>query len=145
LFQFPESFHYEKEERLYLDMLLQRMFDIPVVVEIRNTKWQNDNVYNALRERNIGWCITDNPSLKNLPKLDFISTGDIAYIRFHAAMARLYLPFSIYASPRLKNSSAVVGAFPQNVKFTEVIANSKAITTKCFLAFIINPLLKLKF
>ena len=90
LFQFPESFHYEKEERLYLDTLLKEVSDIPVVVEMRNMQWQNDNVYNALRERKTGWCITDNPDLKNLPKPDFICTGDIAYIRFHGRNAAMW-------------------------------------------------------
>jgi len=83
LFQFPESYHYEKEERLYLDNLLKEVSDIPIVVEMRNVKWQNENVYNALKERNVGWCITDNPSLKNLLKLEYITTSDIAYMRFH--------------------------------------------------------------
>jgi len=90
LFQFPESFHYDKHERLYLDMLLKEMSDVPIVVEMRNTKWQNEQVYNALRERKIGWCITDNPNLSNLPKLDYICTSDIAYIRFHGRNAAMW-------------------------------------------------------
>ena len=44
LFQFPESFHYEKERRVYLDLLLKEVSDIPVVVEMRNSKWQNEAV-----------------------------------------------------------------------------------------------------
>jgi uncharacterized protein YecE (DUF72 family) len=87
LFQFPESFHYEKDERLYLDAFMQEIKDVPVVVEMRNVKWQNEQVYNAMRQRGIGWCITDNPALKNLPKQDFIFTSDIAYIRFHGRNA----------------------------------------------------------
>ena len=83
LLQFPESFHYEKDERIYLDQLLKEFIEIPVVVEMRNTKWQNDQVYNTLRQYKTGWCITDNPSLKNLPKLEYTATGDIAYMRFH--------------------------------------------------------------
>jgi uncharacterized protein YecE (DUF72 family) len=83
LFQFPESFHYEKEERLYLDLLLKEINDIPIVVEMRNVKWQNDQVYNALRERNTGWCITDSPFV--LPDINDVwhLTSDIAYMRFH--------------------------------------------------------------
>jgi uncharacterized protein YecE (DUF72 family) len=88
LFQFPESFHYEKEERLYLDCLLKETGDIPVVVEMRNALWQNDHVYNALRQRKAGWCITDNPNLKNLLKLDYVCTSDIAYLRFHGRNAK---------------------------------------------------------
>lgn len=90
LLQFPESFHYEKEERLYLDLLLKELSDIPVVLEMRNIKWQNEQVYNTLRERNIGWCITDNPGLNNLPKLEYICTSDIAYIRFHGRNAAMW-------------------------------------------------------
>jgi uncharacterized protein YecE (DUF72 family) len=90
LFQFPESFHYEKTERLYLDGLLKDISDIPVVVEMRNIQWQNDQVYNALRQRNVGWCITDNPSLKNLMKLDYVITSDIAYVRFHGRNADMW-------------------------------------------------------
>jgi len=57
---------------------------------MRNTQWQNDKVYNALRERGTGWCITDNPNLQNLMKLDFICTSEIAYIRFHGRNARMW-------------------------------------------------------
>ena len=90
LFQFPQSFHYEKEERLYLDALLKETADIPVVVEMRNVKWQNDNVYQSLRDRKVGWCITDNPQLSDLPKLDFTLTSDIAYFRLHGRNAEMW-------------------------------------------------------
>jgi uncharacterized protein YecE (DUF72 family) len=88
LFQFPESFHYEPDQRQYLDVLLKELHEIPVVVEMRNIKWQNDQVYNALRQRQVGWCITDNPNLKNLLKLDYISTSPLAYMRFHGRNAK---------------------------------------------------------
>jgi len=90
LFQFPQSFHYEKDQRVYLDLLMNELKDIPVVVEMRNTQWQNEKVYAALRERNIGWCITDNPSISNLPKLEYTATGDIAYMRFHGRNAETW-------------------------------------------------------
>jgi len=83
LFQFPQSFHYDKTERIYLDTLLKEVSGIPSVVEMRNTQWQTGQVYNALRQRQAGWCITDNPALKNLPKLEYITTSEIAYLRFH--------------------------------------------------------------
>jgi len=88
LFQFPQIFFYDKTERIYLDALLKEVSDIPSVVEMRNTQWQNDKVYTALRQRQVGWCITDNPMLKNLPTLNFIITSEIAYIRFHGRNAQ---------------------------------------------------------
>jgi len=83
LFQFPQSFHYAKPQRLYLDAILKEATDIPIVVEMRNAQWQNDQVYNALRQRNVGWCIMDNPALKDLPILDFTHTSELAYFRLH--------------------------------------------------------------
>jgi len=90
LFQFPERFHYDTRERFYLDSLLKEMYDIPVVVEMRNTKWQNDRVYSALRQRKAGWCITDNPNLKNLLKPGYVCTSGIAYMRFHGRNAKMW-------------------------------------------------------
>jgi uncharacterized protein YecE (DUF72 family) len=90
LIQFPESFHYKNNERVYLDALLKEFTDIPVVVEMRNAAWQNDQVYNALRQRNVGWCIADNPNVGNLMKLDFVCTSDVAYIRFHGRNAKMW-------------------------------------------------------
>jgi uncharacterized protein YecE (DUF72 family) len=90
LFQFPQSFHYEKEERIYLDNLLKEVREIPVVVEMRNIKWQHDQVYKALQQRNAGWVITDNPKLKDLLKLEYITTSNIAYIRFHDRNAQTW-------------------------------------------------------
>jgi uncharacterized protein YecE (DUF72 family) len=90
LFQFPESYHYNKDERFYLDALLKEISDIPVVVEMRNADWQNEQVYNALRQRGVGWCITDNPSLKRLPKTEFVTTSDTAYMRFHGRNADMW-------------------------------------------------------
>ena len=90
LLQFPESFRYEKDQRFYLDALLKELSGIPLVVEMRNTQWQNDQVYNALCERQTGWCITDNPVLKNLMRLKFLTTGSIAYMRFHGRNAEMW-------------------------------------------------------
>jgi uncharacterized protein YecE (DUF72 family) len=83
LFQFPQCFYYDEVGKQYLNNLLKELKDIPVVVEMRNIAWQKEQVYNALRQRKVGWCITDNPALKDLPKLEYMITNDIAYIRFH--------------------------------------------------------------
>ena len=133
LLQFPENFHYEKDQRIYLDLLLKELSDIPVVVEMRNTKWQNDQVYNALRQRNIGWCITDNPSLKNLPKLDYIQTSDIAYIRFHGRNAQNWYTGNnvsrydyLYTDTELQEFVKPIKYFLQNAKIVQIFFNNHA-------------------
>lgn len=88
LFQFPQSFHYEKDNRIYLDKLLSSFSDIPSVVEFRHNNWLNDRVYEGLNRRNTGICLCDMPALKNLPGFVPIVTGTTAYIRYHGRNAQ---------------------------------------------------------
>jgi uncharacterized protein YecE (DUF72 family) len=83
LFQFPFSFHYEDENRWYLDKLLTYYKDIPLAVEFRNSEWFNDRVINTFRERAIPLVALDMPDLKGLPTTLDTVTGKLAYIRFH--------------------------------------------------------------
>jgi uncharacterized protein YecE (DUF72 family) len=146
LLQFPESFRYEIQERLYLDALLKEVADIPVVVEMRNKKWQNDQVYKALRQRKVGWCITDNPALKNLPALDYIITSSIAYMRFHGRNAEMwykgdnatrydymYLDFELqsFVEPikRLAESAQILQLFFNNHVKGQAPKNAKKLET----------------
>ena len=133
LFQFPESFHYEKPERLYLDALLKETAEIPVVVEMRNNKWQNDRVYNALRQYQTGWCITDNPALKNLMKLDYTVTSPIAYMRFHGRNARMWYKGDnitrydyLYKDTELQTFVQPVKQLLQHAKIVQLFFNNHA-------------------
>ena len=117
LFQFPQSFHYDKQERVYLDSLLNEVSDIPVVVEMRNTKWQSEQVYNNLRDRKVGWCITDNPDLKDLLKLDYTVTSDIAYMRFHGRNAQNWYTGDNVSRYDYLYSDEELTAFVEPIKF----------------------------
>jgi uncharacterized protein YecE (DUF72 family) len=133
LFQFPESFHYEKTERLYLDALLKELTDTPVIVEMRHAQWQNDQVYNALRQRKVGWCITDNPNLKTTMKLDYISTSPIAYLRFHGRNAKMWYNGDnitrydyLYTENELRSFIEPIKNFLQNAKIVQLFFNNHA-------------------
>ena len=53
------------------------------VVEFRGIDWINNRVFDALRERSVGYCSVDAPELKGLiPPADIV-TSSLAYIRFH--------------------------------------------------------------
>lgn len=90
LFQFPSSFHYEPDRRKYLDALLRELADLPAVVEFRNPAWQNTRVYDALRSRGTGICVTDMPDLRGLPQSADVATSDRGYIRFHGRNGRAW-------------------------------------------------------
>lgn len=83
LLQFPQTFHYDVDERRYLDSLVAELAELPLVAEFRHCSWQNGRVYEGLRKRNVGWCVCDLPALRSLPALEPVVTGDCAYLRLH--------------------------------------------------------------
>lgn len=93
LLQFPYSFHYTRENRIYLARLCEffkSSHGLPLAVEFRNREWQQESVYNELRQREVSAVLTDSPALKGLPEdlpgketMDRGLTGKIAYLRFH--------------------------------------------------------------
>jgi uncharacterized protein YecE (DUF72 family) len=112
---------------------LKEVSDIPVVVEMRNSKWQNAQVYAALRERNAGWCITDNPDLKNLPKPEFIATSDIAYMRFHGRNAAMWYKGDtisrydyLYSDEELRGLAEAIRALLLNTQIVQLFFNNHA-------------------
>ena len=86
LFQFPQSFHYTDENRVYLAKLINEFSGFPVVIEFRHIEWIKESVFEGLEKRNASLCFCDMPQLKALPdgksvKAPFI--GPLAYIRLH--------------------------------------------------------------
>ncbi len=95
LFQFPQSFHYTDQNRLYLSALLAQFKGLPVVVEFRHAEWIRPSVFEGLFERGASLAFCDLPELKNLPNKNFLQAqegslpfaGKIAYIRLHGRNA----------------------------------------------------------
>ena len=100
LFQFPQSFHYTNENRIYLSKLIEEFKGFPLVVEFRHAEWIRKSVFDGLQERGAGIVYCDMPELKNLPpsvnKLsDALSdgtdlpaaNGGLFYLRLHGRNA----------------------------------------------------------
>jgi len=87
LLQFPYSFHYTPENRKHLDQVCRLLSGLPLTVEFRNSEWQREQVYQAMRERGISLVNVDEPSLPRLPVPGDTFTADPAYIRFHGRNA----------------------------------------------------------
>ena len=86
LFQFPESFHYTNDNRIYLAKLIAEFEGFPVMVEFRHKEWIRDSVFEGLEKRKAGIVFCDMPQLKNLPDGTVMGTpfiGENAYIRLH--------------------------------------------------------------
>ena len=85
LFQFPQSFHYTNENRIYLAKLIAEFKDFPVVVEFRHNEWIKESVLSGLDERGASIAMCDMPDLKYLPKAQH--SGPIFYLRLHGRNA----------------------------------------------------------
>jgi len=87
LAQFPYSFRPDEQNREYLQVFRERMGELPVVVEFRNAKWVNEEVFNWLREMDMGFCCVDEPHLPNLMPPVAEATSAVGYVRFHGRNA----------------------------------------------------------
>lgn len=83
LAQFPYSFHPGPDSRRYLELLHERLADLPIVVEFRNARWATDETLQLLGELDLGYCCVDEPRLRNLMPPVAVTTSDIGYVRFH--------------------------------------------------------------
>jgi len=107
LFQFPQSFHYEKDNRFYLSDLIKEFEGFPVVVEFRHREWIRDSVFEGLAQRNATVAFCDMPDLKYLPAVDFEASvygkifGPQAYLRLHGRNANAW-----YVNDGQSNGSA---------------------------------------
>lgn len=83
ILQFPYSFGYTRENRLYLARLCEALAGLPLAVEFRKKEWQLPSVWKGLEDRRAAVIITDNPPLPGLPAPEPVVTADWGYIRFH--------------------------------------------------------------
>ncbi|HXT63794.1 MAG TPA: DUF72 domain-containing protein, partial [Pyrinomonadaceae bacterium] len=83
LVQFPWSFKNEMEERNYLNQLVARFKEYPLVVELRHESWNTPRVLQTLEDLNVGLCDIDQPLFQNSIKPSAEVTSDIGYVRLH--------------------------------------------------------------
>jgi uncharacterized protein YecE (DUF72 family) len=79
LAQFPSSFHDSDESRDYIVWMREQLGALPVVVEFRNKEWLNDEVFELLRNHDLGFCCVDEPFFPRVVQV----TSSIAYLRLH--------------------------------------------------------------
>ena len=107
LFQFPQSFHYTNENRIYLAKVIAEFEGFPVIIEFRHKEWVRESVFDGLIQRKASVAFCDMPELKALPNTNFQDDlfskfiGPNAYIRLHGRNADAW-----YAADSQQNGSA---------------------------------------
>jgi uncharacterized protein YecE (DUF72 family) len=67
----------------YLDGVLKRFGDYPLVVEVRHATWNVPEVFELLRERGAGFCNIDQPVIGRSLEPSAQTTGPTGYVRLH--------------------------------------------------------------
>lgn len=83
LLQFPHSFHANDANRAYLRRLRDGFGDLPLVIEFRSREWIEERTFEELRSLNVGYCCVDQPRFRSLVPPKAVTTGPVAYVRFH--------------------------------------------------------------
>jgi uncharacterized protein YecE (DUF72 family) len=83
LAQFPWSFKNTEENRAYLDALLERFKEYPMVVEARHSSWDDRAFWELLAERGAGFCNIDQPVIGRSLKPTARTASRVAYVRLH--------------------------------------------------------------
>ena len=61
LFQFPQSFHYTNDNRIYLARLISEFKGFPVMIEFRHREWIRESVFAGLEKRGASLVFCDMP------------------------------------------------------------------------------------
>lgn len=88
LAQFPYSFRPDGKGLDYLGFLREQLRELPLVIEFRRRDWIRDQVFDFLRQNNLGFCCVDQPRFKNLIPPIAVATSSTAYVRFHGRNAK---------------------------------------------------------
>jgi uncharacterized protein YecE (DUF72 family) len=83
LAQFPNSFDFNRENWQYLGNLRENLSGLPVVIEFRNARWLKVEVFQWMRQNDLGFCCVDEPPLPNLMPPVAEVTSKVGYVRFH--------------------------------------------------------------
>jgi uncharacterized protein YecE (DUF72 family) len=83
LLQFPFSFHYTPENLEYLEGLIRRFRDYPLVVEVRHATWNQKEFYELLHECGVGFCNIDQPVIGRSIQPSERATSPVGYVRLH--------------------------------------------------------------
>jgi len=83
LLQFPYFFYQNPANIDYSMAGREHLKDVPLVVEFRNKQWLNEKTFEFLKNNELGFCVVDEPPLKNLMPAVFETTSSTGYFRLH--------------------------------------------------------------
>lgn len=83
LAQFPISFKNTNENRDYLETVISRFKQYPLVIEVRHSSWNNEGTLRYFAKMGIAFCNIDQPRLGLAIGPTEYVTSPLAYVRLH--------------------------------------------------------------
>lgn len=83
LAQFPISFKLTEENRAYVEQLVRRFREYPLVLEVRHASWNQPEVLRWLAGLHVGLCNIDQPLIGRAIRPGTAATTEVGYIRLH--------------------------------------------------------------
>jgi uncharacterized protein YecE (DUF72 family) len=100
LMQFPYRFHHTPDNLEYLRRLVAAFRQYPLILEVRHRSWDQPQVYEWLKDLQIGFCNIDQPQVSYSIGLTNHVTSPVGYLRLHGRNASMWFQEGAGAAAR---------------------------------------------
>jgi uncharacterized protein YecE (DUF72 family) len=83
LVQFPVSFKNTNENRDWVEEVIGKFREYPLVVEVRHASWNNQGILRYFAEKGVAFCNIDQPKLGQSLRPTEHVTATVGYVRLH--------------------------------------------------------------
>jgi uncharacterized protein YecE (DUF72 family) len=132
LMQFPISFKNTDRNRDYLDGLLDKFGQYPLVVEVRHNGWTNEGTLRYFAQKHVAFCNIDQPLLGKAVTPSSQVTSPIGYVRLHGRNYEQWFDSDsrndrynyLYTRPELEKWTERIQVVAGKAQKTFVVANN---------------------
>ena len=132
LLQFPISFKNTNPNRDYLDALLDKFRQYPLVIEVRHNSWTNEGTLRYFAQKAVAFCNIDQPLLGKAVVPSELVTSRVGYVRLHGRNYEQWFDSDsnadrynyLYNQEELKAWKARAGAIADKAQKTFVVTNN---------------------
>ncbi len=132
LAQFPISFKNTNANRDYLDSVIAKFKQFPLVIEVRHNSWTNEGTLRYFAQSGVAFCNIDQPALGKAITPSEHVTAPLAYVRLHGRNYDQWFDSDsrndrynyLYTDPELRGWKTRIDAIAGKAQKTFVIANN---------------------
>lgn len=132
LAQFPISFKNTGENREYMESVIARFKQYPLVIEVRHSSWNNEGTLRYFTQKGVAFCNIDQPLLGKAIGATEHVTSPFAYVRLHGRNYEQWFDSDsrndrynyLYTVPELKKWAGHVQNIAKKAEVTYVVTNN---------------------